>query len=47
MGASDTFTSLCKIKHKWASSADAGVSVDYQFNDKLSVDAQVLKWRRL
>ena len=29
-------------KHKWASSADAGVSVDYQFNDKLSVDAQVL-----
>jgi hypothetical protein len=29
-------------KHKWASSADAGVSVDYRFNDKLSVDAQVL-----
>ena len=29
-------------KHKWASSADAGVSIDYQFNDKLSVDAQIL-----
>lgn len=29
-------------QHKWASSADVGVSADYQFNDKLSVDAQVL-----
>jgi hypothetical protein len=29
-------------KHKWASSADVGVSVDYQLNDKMSIDAQVL-----
>jgi len=29
-------------KHKWANSADAGVSVDYKLNSKLSLDAQVL-----
>ena len=29
-------------KHKWASSADVGVSLDYQINDELSVDAQIL-----
>ncbi|MGB1932264.1 MAG: hypothetical protein ACPHL8_04365 [Flavobacteriales bacterium] len=29
-------------KHKWANSADVGVSVDYVFNNKLSLDAQVL-----
>ena len=29
-------------EHKWASSADAGVSVDYKLNNQLSIDAQVL-----
>jgi hypothetical protein len=29
-------------KHKWANSADVGVSLDYVFNSKLSLDAQVL-----
>jgi len=29
-------------KHKWANSADVGVSLDYKFNSKLSLDAQVL-----
>lgn len=29
-------------KHKWASSADAGVTADYKINSTLSLDAQVL-----
>ena len=29
-------------EHKWANSADVGVSLDYVFNSKLSLDAQVL-----
>ena len=29
-------------EHKWASSADAGVTADYKVSDKLSIDAQVL-----
>ena len=29
-------------KYKWASSADAGVSLDYKLSNKISLDAQVL-----
>ena len=29
-------------KYKWASSADAGVSMDYKLTDNVSIDAQVL-----
>ncbi|MDB0006577.1 hypothetical protein N9E30_01345 [Flavobacteriales bacterium] len=29
-------------EHKWANSADVGVSLDYVFNSKLNLDAQVL-----